>query len=240
MTDEPGRLAHPSGVVSRSWGFNDSPDAEVLTAGYNTGKENGGVGVGRHANFLQWGFSAPPSKMTEAGRRFFLNCVCYIAKFDGKAPLVRRHSSDRFSGVRLIKGAVQNPGESFYEGLFPSELMEKYRGNADGLFAHYMRNYDLIYREGGTYKIDAELKSLGIESNQKVESLDKLIELLRDKEKSEIARKLLRRYSVESFETAGEWRKWFEQNRDRIYFTDVGGYKFRLIPEGYLDRKGKN
>ena len=66
------------GVVSRSYGFEDSPDAEVLTAGYNTGKESGAVGVGRHGNFLQWGFSAPPSKMTEAGR---------IAHLSSNAPL---------------------------------------------------------------------------------------------------------------------------------------------------------
>ena len=66
------------GVVARAFGFNDSPDAEVLTPGYNSGKENGAVGVGRHGNLLQWGFSAPLSKMTDAGRKFFLNCVCYI------------------------------------------------------------------------------------------------------------------------------------------------------------------
>ena len=63
------------GVVSRLYGYEDSPDAEILTAGLNTGKESGAVGVGRHGNFLQWGFSAPPSKMTESGQRFFLNCI---------------------------------------------------------------------------------------------------------------------------------------------------------------------
>jgi len=61
-TEEPGGTTRPYGVVSRSWGFNDSPDAEALAAGYNTGKENGAVAVGRHGNFLQWGFSAPPSR----------------------------------------------------------------------------------------------------------------------------------------------------------------------------------
>jgi len=45
------------GVVARYYGFEDSPDAEILTAGFNDGKESGAVGVGRHGNFLQWGFS---------------------------------------------------------------------------------------------------------------------------------------------------------------------------------------
>ncbi len=89
------------GVVALSWGFNDSPDAEVLTPGYNEAKEYGAVGVGRHGNFLQWGFSAPPSEMTEVGRNFFLNCVCYIDKFDGKGPLIRRVQSDRITPVMM-------------------------------------------------------------------------------------------------------------------------------------------
>ena len=65
-------------VVARAYGFTDSPDTEVLIKGFNFGKEYGAVGVGRHGNFLQWGYSAPPSKMTDAGKKFFLNCLCYI------------------------------------------------------------------------------------------------------------------------------------------------------------------
>jgi len=237
-TDKPGGMTRPYGAVSRSWGFNDSPDAEILVAGYNRGKESGAVAVGRHGNFLQWGFSAPPSKMTDAGRKFFLNCICYITRFDGKAPLVRRKSSDRFSGVRLIKGAIKNPQQSFYAGLFPPELMEKYQDDADGMFGYYMENYELIYRDGNTYRIDTELKSLGIESNRKVETLKGLIGLLRDGKKSALARKLLNRYTVESFEGPEEWEAWLTKNRDRIYFSDVGGYKFRVVPQGYLDEKG--
>lgn len=87
-TDKPGGTTKPYGAVARP--FENSADAEALVAGYNDGKMNGAVAVGRHGNFLQWGFSAPPSKMTEAGRRFFLNCVCYIAGFGGRAPGIRR------------------------------------------------------------------------------------------------------------------------------------------------------
>ena len=43
------------GVVSRAYGFTDSPDAEALVLGLNRGKEYGAVGIGRHGNFLQWG-----------------------------------------------------------------------------------------------------------------------------------------------------------------------------------------
>ncbi len=74
------------GAVSKPWKKSEAPDAEMLVAGYNLGKMDGAVAVGRQGNFLQWGFSAPPSKMTEAGRAFFLNSICYIAKLGAKAP----------------------------------------------------------------------------------------------------------------------------------------------------------
>ena len=72
------------GAVSRAKNFDDSPDNEILAMGYNTNKEYGAPGVARHGNFLQWGYSAPPSKMTEPGRKFFLNCINYIRKFNGE------------------------------------------------------------------------------------------------------------------------------------------------------------
>jgi mRNA-degrading endonuclease HigB of HigAB toxin-antitoxin module len=233
-SEQPGGGTRPYGVVSRSWGYNDSPDAEVLVPGYNTGKENGAVGVGRHGNFLQWGFSAPPSKMTDPGRSFFLNSISYIAKFDGKGPLIRMQSSHRFEPVRLAKAMTFIEQKSFFSGTFSPEMLEKYWTNPDGLMKYFQDDYELIYRDE-VFLIDRELQSLGIESNRKVETLEKLIALLQDREKAKTAEKLLSRYALESFETPEEWRTWFAKNRDRIYFSDIGGYKFRVIPEGYLD-----
>jgi hypothetical protein len=71
----------PYGAVAQP--FDATDKVEPLVPGYNTGKMSGAVAVGRDHNFLQWGFSAPPSKMTPAGRNLFINCVCYIAKFKG-------------------------------------------------------------------------------------------------------------------------------------------------------------
>ncbi len=221
------------GVVSRSYGFEDSPDAEVLTAGYNVGKESGAVGVGRHGNFLQWGFSAPPSKMTEAGRKFFLNCIYYIHRFDGKRPLVYKKSSHRMDAVRLaaLLNRIKDP--KWHARIFPSELLKKYKGNPDGLVKYYKDNFELIYRDKH-FLVDAELKALGIESNRKVSSLKRLIELLENPEQAKLARQLLRRYTEKSFAKQAQWRKWLKENRDRIYFSDIGGYKFRVVPKDYL------
>src|SRR5690606_14827838 len=52
-TDEGFRV----GMVSRPWGFEDSPDAEYISSGV-CAKTLDAVAIGRHGNFLHWGFAA--------------------------------------------------------------------------------------------------------------------------------------------------------------------------------------
>ena len=217
------------GVVARGAGFTDSPDAQVLALGFNVGKSYGDVGIGRQGNFLQWGYSAPPSQMTEAGRRLFLNCIHYIHRFDGQAPLVRRQASDRHSAISLasIITAVSEDKKQFFLRTFPESLWEKYHADPEGLAAYYKAHLELVYYDRG-WRVDDDLKSLGLDSNRKVEALERLFALLKDKTHAETARRLLDRY------TDGHTTFDFQNGRDRIYFTDVGGYKFKVVPEGYL------
>ena len=72
------------GVVISPNGVNKNPNAEILAPGLNTSKEYGAVGVGRYGHFLFWGYSASPSQMTDAGKKFFLNSICYIYKTNQK------------------------------------------------------------------------------------------------------------------------------------------------------------
>jgi hypothetical protein len=73
------------GLVSSRENFTSTPDAEVISGGFN-GKGPSSVAIGRHGNFLQWGFSGQPSEMTESARNAFVNAVVYIQKFNGHAP----------------------------------------------------------------------------------------------------------------------------------------------------------
>jgi hypothetical protein len=215
-------------VVARGAGFEDSPDAEIIAVGFNWGKAYGDVGIGRQANVLQWGYSDPPSRMTEAGRRLFLNCIHYIRRFEGKTPLVRRHASGRCNALVLISylKVVTDP-KGVFTGVFPEELWEKYRSDFDGLLTYYKENLELVYWDQ-VYRVDNDLSSLGLESNRKVETLERLFELQKDPAHREIAQRLLDRY------TDGHTTFDFQNGRDRIYFSDVGGYKFFVVPQGYL------
>lgn len=223
-------------VVARYFGFTDSPDAEIIAYGYNTGKEYHAVGIGRHGNILQWGYSCSPSKMTEAGRNLFLNCIWYIRQFDGKTPLIRRKSSERTNSLNLagVITKVSADKKEFFHSVFPAELYDKYGKDPEGLTNLYRSHLDLVYREK-LYLIDSELQSLGLKSNRSMDTLEKLIGFLNDQDKKSTAEDLLRRYTNQTFTTHEEWRKWLAENRTRIYFSDVAGYKFLVAPEGYLE-----
>jgi len=160
------------GVVSRSYGFTDSPDSEVLAVGFNDGKEYGAVGIGRQGNFLQWGYSAPPTQMTEAGRNLFINCVHYIRLFDGKMPLVHIRSTDRLSAPRLagIINRILDDRKEFFLSQFPQELYERFNSDPNGLTRYYRTNLEWVYRDK-VFRVDEELKALGMESNRTVQTL---------------------------------------------------------------------
>jgi hypothetical protein len=175
--------------------------------------------------------------MTEAGRRLFLNCVHYIHRFDGKAPLVRRAGEARLYILQwraVEEGATER--KPVFTGSYPQDVRQEYEGRIEELNAHYVKNYELLYWDGG-YRVDVDLKSLGIPSNRQIETLDRLTGLLGDAQRGETVRRALGRYTVESFDTPQQWRRWFDENKDRIFFTDVGGRKFLIVPEGYLDAK---
>jgi hypothetical protein len=104
------------------------------------------------------------------------------------------------------------------------------------LVQYYRENLEFIYRDR-VFRIDSELKSLGIDSNRSLDTLGRLIGLLQDETHADTARNLLSRYTNQSFGSAEEWQSWFDSNRDRIFFSDVGDYKFLVIPKGYLDKK---
>lgn len=87
------------GLVAGLYGFNDSPDAEVIAQGIAQ-KGPDCVSLGRHGNFFLWGFSAAPADMTPAARRLFVNVVCYMRQFDGRTPLVQSESPPREMALR--------------------------------------------------------------------------------------------------------------------------------------------
>lgn len=77
------------GMVTRPWGYLDSPDAEIISGG-ESAKCYNAISIGRHANFLHWGFASSPADMTDEAKPVFLNAVVYISKFKGHHIIARK------------------------------------------------------------------------------------------------------------------------------------------------------
>jgi hypothetical protein len=216
------------GLVSDPYGFADSPDAEVISSGLNS-KGPEAVAIGRHGNFFLWGFSAQPSDMTPEARKCFLNSICYIHKYDGQKPLVTKTSSGR--GWALVYAGYMKtyPNEKFVEGMFPEDLRKRFGKDAQKYIDYYQTNLEYLHLVNRHFVVDEDVKSLGL-SNRKVELLERCISLLEKGEQRDLAMRVLKRYTRESFADAAEWRAWLTKNREQLFFTDTGGYKFLVDP----------
>lgn len=233
------------GLVSSPWGFEDSPDAEVISSGLNA-KGPASVAIGRHGNYLLWGFSAQPSDMTPQAARCFVNAVCYIRKFNGP-PLVRKTAPSRDTGLLHAShlkhyGRDAAQAERLIGYWFPAELRSKFGTDAGKYEAYYRDNLEYL-RPGEDAKerfmliADEDAAALKT-SNRKIESLERWIGMLADNDQRERALRLLKRYTTESFDHAAEWRAWLDENRDRLFFTDVGGFKFMVNPQAQAATAG--
>lgn len=97
--------------------------------------------------------------------------------------------------------------------------------------AEYARYYDKNRpyfrpdsKEGYGLEIDQEARSLGIANND-IRLLDKAIELLGNGGNDAVTgRTLLERYTLCRFATPAEWKAWLDTNRNRMFFSESGGW----------------
>ncbi|MFT4842064.1 MAG: hypothetical protein ACI8UD_003215 [Planctomycetota bacterium] len=99
------------GLVSRDRGFLDSPDTEWISSGVNSKNPNA-VAIGRHGNFLLWGFAASPTYLTEEAKLVFINAVHYIQRFDHQAPIARKRNGTSLRAS--VRSAIDSLSENSY------------------------------------------------------------------------------------------------------------------------------
>ena len=275
----------PIGMVSRPWGYEDSPDAEYISSGV-CAKTLDAVAIGRHGNFLTWGFAASPAYMTDEAKDVFANAICYIAKFKGQQMLARKYN-DRIAtreylaelkymasmepyeervewteesneeGLQRQKEAMAKKArgekldeeDTYFLNFTPQkpmtldEYLERYEKEAYDILGtdleaypkYYDENRDYFYGGKGMYvmTVDTTCKDWGIPNND-IRLLDKAITCLETGEDAERAAKVLDRYTLCTFDTPAEWRDWYEKYKDRMFFTESGGWYFMIDGPAYL------
>ena len=118
-----------------------------------------------------------------------------------------------------------------------ADMLKRYQGELFDLFGedeaayarYYRENIDYFYGGEGMYvlSIDEDVKSLGIPYNDK-RLLDTAIRLLEKGKETEKANRILHRYTLCRFEAPQEWRTWYEKNKERLFFTESGGWLFMV------------
>lgn len=229
------------GLVSEPTHFDSAPDAEIMSSGLNS-KGPQSVAIGRHGNYLLWGFSADPDDLTDEGKLCLVNCICYIHKFDRQPPLARRHKWTRGRGFAITQTRhVKDESEEGFTRTYP-EALRRELGRDGAKYREYYEKYmeflNLTVEEfklrmndqeydalAMRYWVDEDAKALGI-SNRSVALLDRCVAALEKDAGDETARRLLTRYTTQEFKEPAEWRKWLEASRKRIFFSDIAGYKF--------------
>jgi hypothetical protein len=226
------------GLVSDPHGFEDSPDTEWISSGVNS-KGPRSLAIGRQANLFLWGFAGDPSQMTESARRVFVNAIVYVRRFDGTQPLVRNAARSRawipdlLAFASGLKDAQDQAG--MLERWFGADVWKACGGTVEGLRAWTAANLEQLHevRAGeweSHFAVDEDLRALGI-SNRTPEFLTSLIARWRADPKDEVAPRLLARYvDGQTIANADELERWHKANADRLFFSDMGGYRWFVAP----------
>lgn len=119
--------------------------------------------------------------------------------------------------------------EDYIKRYQKKDLFEKLGTNSEAYLKYYDSNKDYFYAEDAMYviSVDEDVKSLGIPYYDK-RLLHTCITMLEKGKDTEKAQRILDRYTMLDFTTPAAWRKWFENNKEKIFFTETGGYKFMV------------
>jgi hypothetical protein len=127
---------------------------------------------------------------------------------------------------------TQASEKEWMEDVLPEPLRKKFGTDGEKYLSYYRENFEYLRAVNvhpPRFEIDEDAKAVG-PSNRSVEMLARCVRRLEQKQQPELAFRLLKRYTQEKFDTAGQWRAWLDANRGRLFFSDVGGYKFFVAP----------
>jgi hypothetical protein len=220
------------GYVTRG-DFRALPDAEWIASGINS-KSAGHAAILRHGSFVLWGFHGPAGTLTSAGRKLFLNSLAYTHAQAGRMVENLRLAATReellvfFRRIAPTIERAERPKrlEWLLDVGFPESVLD----DPSTVQAWFDKARGTLYSQAGAYSYlnDAECVELGV-SNDSPKLLELLARRLVEHPDDATANTLLGRY-VPGAPTDGA-AAWLDANRSRLYFTDVGGYVWKLQGE---------
>jgi hypothetical protein len=256
------------GLVSNPHGFGDSPDAEVISSGLNSKGPESVALARHGNFFLWGFSASPTDMTPEGrkcfvnavcylrkfdGRKplvrevgagftrggalwyaYYLRNVLDEEVFRREVPEPLRNDPQQYARYRqAVLGG--------FERSYPEELRRRLGNDPEKYIGWVQENLEYLRFEGEGYDarpaVDEDVKSLGV-SNRKVELLARCVAMLEQGDRPELASRVLTRYTTEHFSEPKGWRSWLEASRGRLFFTDVGGFKWVVAPEALIKDSG--
>ena len=232
------------GMISHGNGFEDSPDTEAIAGGKSL-KSIDAVAIGRHGNYLMWGFAASPQYMTDEAKNVFANAICYISRYAGQKPIARKFKKG-ITGKQQIKeniyilspkaykeyisrqkatGREPLSRDSFIKNFLHKDLYNQFKGNLKECEYFLKQNMKYFYGQNYSFVVDNDAKTLD-KDNESIDLISHCITLWKQNSNVELAQRILQRYTLENFKTVEEWEAWFIQHKDKLFFSESCGYKF--------------
>ena len=234
------KRAGKSGWCASGGDLEDSPEVEIMCGGINS-KGAGYAALWRQGNLMHFGFEESPSEYNDVGRALLENAVCYIAQFTEDRPIAVTPSGfvDRNypRSRRLLRAALDSPATpaKTLGAFFVEEIQEKLlKMSVDDAKGWIRENMGFFASSAkGLLEVDEDAKGLGLA----IDDASFLTKALAGEAKRAVA--LLARRVPEGpgpAATLEQWKAFLDADRDYLFFTETGGYAWRLDP---LARKRK-
>lgn len=143
-----------------------------------------------------------------------------------KEKLARNEKLDEMENIYLNFKLEPEPTFSEYVKSRVPQLYHIFGDDADEYVRYYDKNRPYFYGGGDMdygVDIDEDVRTLGIANNDK-RMLDMAITMLEKGEDTLLAERVLQRYTLCRFDKPSEWRKWYETYKDKMFFSESGGW----------------
>lgn len=231
---------YPSGWCTYTYEHAQAPELEFICGGINAKTPRAGA-IWRQGHLLHFGFEQSPAELNANGRGLLVNSICYIARFREDRPIVRTPSIF-YSRVRLfdrevISRLINHPERDLQQYLdyyvSPEIRSETQKLDRDGVKEWFEDVRPFLRADSaGKLTLDETARDFGTPPNEQAFFAATIAALGGEGEKAGQARELLLRYAPYGPKdgSADDWKRWWNENRAYLFFSDTGGYCWYIDP----------
>lgn len=181
-------------------------------------------------NIMQWVTKKYWQRSVEEIKKFNEQTKVQLKKLEDKKAAGGTLTDNETEMLTIYRTAPPAPVKSWEAYLkdMMGPLAGRFGTDAPAFQKYLKDNIDFMYCDPKgffSYKVDEDVKKLNI-SNHSTRLIEICIKMLKENKDRELALRVLKRYTPENFPTAAEWDAWYSQYKDRLFFTETGGYKF--------------